>query len=118
LKADGYFPLENYGMTVINPLHLSDKKYIFMYIHLFLLYNEVFMVTKVFRSGNSLAVRIPAKLHIGKAGDEVEIALSEGQLIVSPQRRSLKGLMNRFAAFDPDFMKHSRDQGEEPERSW
>jgi antitoxin VapB len=74
------------------------------------------MLTKLFRSGNSLAVRIPAKLHIGKPGDNVEIDLCDGQLIMSPQRRSLKGLMDRFAAFDTDFMKHSRDSGEEPER--
>lgn len=87
-----------------------------MYIHI--IDDEVSMFTKVFRSGNSLAVRIPAKMRIGKAGDEVEIALCDGQLIVSPQRRSLKGLMNRFAAFDSGFMKHSRDSGAEPERSW
>jgi antitoxin VapB len=86
-----------------------------MYIHIL---QEVSMVTKVFRSGNSLAVRIPAKMRIGKAGDAVEIALCDGQLIVSPQRRSLKGLMNRFAAFDQDFMKQPRDEGAEPERTW
>jgi antitoxin VapB len=76
------------------------------------------MVTKMFRSGNSLAVRIPAKMHIGKAGDEVEIDLRNERIVIRPRRRSLKGLMERFAAFDPDFMKQGRERGQEPERKW
>jgi antitoxin VapB len=76
------------------------------------------MITKMFRSGNSLAIRIPAKMKIGKAGDEVEIDLRNERIIIRPRRRSIKDLMDRFAAFDRDFMKKGRERGTEPERNW
>jgi antitoxin VapB len=74
------------------------------------------MVTKVFRSGNSLAVRIPIKMRFAEPGDEVTIEKRGNRVTITPYRRSLKGLMDRFAAFDPDFMKQGRDRGRDPER--
>jgi antitoxin VapB len=76
------------------------------------------VITKLFRSGNSLAVRIPAKMKIGRAGTEVEIDQRGGGLTIRPRRRSLADLMDRFAEFDPGFMKKGRERGVEPTRKW
>jgi antitoxin VapB len=76
------------------------------------------VITKLFRSGNSLAVRIPAKMKIGRAGTEVEIDLRGGRLTIRPRRRSLANLMDRFAEFDSGFMKEGRERGAEPARKW
>ena len=79
---------------------------------------EGFVITKLFRSGNSLAVRIPARMKIGKAGTEVEIDQRGGRLTIRPRRRSLANLMDRFAEFDSGFMKKGRERGTEPARKW
>lgn len=76
------------------------------------------MVTRVFRSGNSLAVRIPTKMRFAEPGDEVTIEKRGERVTITPRRRSLKGLMDRFAAFDADFMKQGRERGREPDRNW
>jgi len=76
------------------------------------------MVTKLFRSGNSLAVRIPAAMKIGKAGTEVEIDQHGQSLTIRLRRRALTNLMERFAAFDSEYMKKGREQGQEPARKW
>jgi antitoxin VapB len=79
---------------------------------------ECFMITKLFRSGNSLAVRIPARMKIGKAGTEVEIDQRGERVTIRPHRRTLANLMDRFAEFDPGFMKKGRERGSEPARIW
>jgi antitoxin VapB len=79
---------------------------------------ECFMITKLFRSGNSLAVRIPARMKIGKAGTEVEIDQRGERVTIRPRHRALTGLMERFAAFDSGFMKKGRERGTEPDRKW
>ena len=75
-------------------------------------------VTKIFRSGNSLAVRIPAGMNFGRAGTPVEIVQRADVLEIRPRRRSLKGIMDKFSAFDPDFMAGGREKGHDPERKW
>jgi antitoxin VapB len=45
------------------------------------------MRTRVFKSGHSLAVRIPAKLAIFKAGADVEIERVGNTLVVRPIAR-------------------------------
>ncbi|OGJ89695.1 MAG: hypothetical protein A2487_01170 [Candidatus Raymondbacteria bacterium RifOxyC12_full_50_8] len=76
------------------------------------------MVTKLFKSGNSLAVRIPASLCPGREGTAVEIIRQRGGLRIRPAVRSLKGILQKFAAFDPGFMKEGREKGMGPKRSW
>jgi antitoxin VapB len=93
----------------------GGRKNVYIYVYTF---KEASMITKVFRSGNSLAVRLPAKMHIAKAGEEVSIEKRGNRVMITPHRRSLKGLMDRFAAFDPDFMEQGRERGQEPERRW
>ena len=78
------------------------------------------MLTRVFKSGNSLAVRIPKELDFGEASQDVEIERQGDALVIRPvQKRSLAGLMDKFAAFPSDFMVEGREFHEEKERlSW
>lgn len=67
-------------------------------------------ITKIFRNGNSQAVRIPAPLAFDST-DEVEIERIGDELRIRPVRRSLAGVTALFAAFPPDFMSGiERDQ--------
>jgi antitoxin VapB len=75
------------------------------------------MLTRIFKSGNSLAVRIPKELGFDEAGREVEIERQGDAIVIRPvQKRSLAGLMDKFAAFPPDFMNEGRGFHEEKER--
>jgi antitoxin VapB len=77
------------------------------------------MRTRVFKSGNSLAVRIPKELNFGEAMQDVEIEREGEVLVIRPlQRRKLAGLGAKFAAFTPDFMAGGREFHEQKEREW
>lgn len=77
------------------------------------------MQTRLFKSGNSLAVRIPKELNFGAATQDVEIERQGEVLIIRPlQRRKLAGLGAKFAAFSPDFMAEGRELHEQTERDW
>jgi antitoxin VapB len=52
--------------------------------------------TKVFRSGNSLAVRLPRDLAFPE-GAEVEVVRQGESLIVRPVRLDMKALVSRLA---------------------
>ena len=75
------------------------------------------MLTRIFKSGNSLAVRIPKELGFDEAGREVEIERQGDAIAIRPvQKRSMAGLMDKFAAFPSDFMNEGRGSHEEKER--
>ena len=75
------------------------------------------MLTRIFKSGNSQAVRIPKDLNFDSDIQEVEIERKSDTLMIRPQRkRSLAGLMDRFAAFPADFMIEGREFHPERER--
>ncbi len=77
------------------------------------------MLTRVFKSGNSLAVRIPKELAIVDVGQDVEIELVGNALIVRPVgQRSLAGIGQIFAMFSEDFMAEGREFHEEKNRDW
>jgi len=64
--------------------------------------------TKVFRNGNSQAVRIPAELSYERTDMVLCIERVGDELRIRPARQSLAGLMERFARFAPDFMANGR----------
>ncbi|AME28666.1 type II toxin-antitoxin system VapB family antitoxin [Burkholderia sp. PAMC 26561] len=72
--------------------------------------------TKVFRNGNSQAVRIPAELAYENIDVEVEIERVGDELRIRPARRSLAGVLDRFAKFGTDFMAEGRGSQEQAER--
>jgi antitoxin VapB len=77
------------------------------------------MLTRVFKSGNSLAVRIPKELGFSEPNEDVEIERQGNALIIRPvEKRSLAGLMDKFAAFPRDFMAEGLEFHEENERDW
>lgn len=77
------------------------------------------MLTRVFKSGNSLAVRIPKELASALASPDVEIEKIGDTLVLRPVvRRKLTGLAEAFAMFTPDFMPEGREFHEQKERDW
>lgn len=69
---------------------------------------------KIFRSGNSQAVRIPKEFQL--EGTEVEIQRRGGTLILRPKRKSWKPLLDSLEKFSDDFMESGRDQHDHQER--
>jgi antitoxin VapB len=63
---------------------------------------------KVFRSGNSQAVRIPKEFQL--EGDEVEISKRGTPLVLRPKRTSWATLIGSLQKFTDDFMEGGRRQ--------
>ena len=63
---------------------------------------------KVFRSGNSQAVRIPKEFQLEDA--EVEIRKQGEALILSPRKKSWATLIESLNKFTDDFMANGRNQ--------
>ena len=73
-------------------------------------------MTRVFKNGNSQAVRIPADLAYERTDIEVEIERVGDELRIRPARPSLAGVLERFARFSPDFLAEGRGDQEQAER--
>jgi antitoxin VapB len=69
---------------------------------------------KIFRSGNSRAVRIPKEFQL--EGNEVEIVKSGSSLVLRPCKRSWTPLFESLSKFTDDFMKDGRKQPGTPKR--
>lgn len=77
------------------------------------------MLTRVFKSGNSLAVRIPSELAFIEAATDVEIERVGNTLVLRPiSNKTLADLPRILSAFSPDFMAQGRDFHEQKERDW
>jgi antitoxin VapB len=63
---------------------------------------------KIFRSGNSQAVRIPKEFRM--EGEEVEIQKRGATLLLRPKKTSWTPLIQSLPRFTDDFMKHGRKQ--------
>ncbi|MCC4114883.1 type II toxin-antitoxin system VapB family antitoxin [Aromatoleum toluclasticum] len=72
--------------------------------------------TRAFKNGNSQAVRIPSDLAFERTDIELEIERVGDELRIRPARRSLAGVMAKFARFSPDFMAEGRGDQEQTER--
>lgn len=77
------------------------------------------MLTRVFKSGNSLAVRIPKELAIVAASQEVEIERVGNTLVLRPvEKETLGDLMEILASFPKSFMAERREFHEQKDRDW
>lgn len=75
--------------------------------------------SRVFRSGNSQAVRIPRELAYDDVGQEVEVERKGDTLLIRPvYRKKLTGIAEVFAMFSPEFMADGREFHEQDERDW
>jgi antitoxin VapB len=63
---------------------------------------------KIFKSGNSQAVRIPKEFQL--EGGEVEIQKEGDNLVLRPKRKSWARLIASLDKFTDDFMDEGRNQ--------
>jgi len=73
-------------------------------------------LTKIFKNGNSQAVRIPAELAYERSDMDVEIERIGDRIVIRPARRRLDRVMVKFAQFSPDFMTEGRGENQEAQR--
>ena len=77
------------------------------------------MLTRIFKSGNSLAVRIPKELAFLDPAAEVEIERVGNTLVLRPvERETLADVPAIFASFPKSFMAEGREFHEQKERDW
>ena len=72
--------------------------------------------TKLFRNGNSQAVRIPAELAYSSWDIELVIERHGDELRIHPARRRMGDVLGKLARFSPDFMSEGRGLNTEGER--
>lgn len=63
---------------------------------------------RIFKSGNSQAVRIPKEFQL--EGGEVEIQKKGDHLVLRPKRKSWARLIASLEKFTEDFMDEGREQ--------
>jgi len=74
------------------------------------------LTTRAFRNGNSQAVRIPADIAFERTDIDLEIEREGDEIRIRPARRSLSGVLSKFARFSPEFMAEGRSSQEQSER--
>jgi antitoxin VapB len=72
--------------------------------------------TKLFKNGNSQAVRIPAELAYSTWDVELVIERQGDELRIRPAQRRMGDVLGKFAKFSPDFMAQGRGENVEGER--
>lgn len=72
--------------------------------------------TKLFKNGNSQAVRIPAELAYSNWDTDLVIERQGDELRIRPARRRMGDVLGKFAQFSPDFMAEGRGLSLEEER--
>lgn len=72
--------------------------------------------TRLFKNGNSQAVRIPAELAYERTDITLEIERVGDELRIRPAKKSLKGILKKFARFPADFMAEGRGEQNQSER--
>lgn len=72
--------------------------------------------TKVFRNGNSQAIRIPSELAYERIDIELEIERVGDEIRIRPARRPLGSVLKKFAKFGPGFMAEGRGDQEQADR--
>jgi antitoxin VapB len=72
--------------------------------------------TKLFKNGNSQAVRIPAELAYSAWDIELVIEREGDELRIRPAQRRMGDVLATLARFSPDFMAQGRAQGTEDDR--
>ena len=72
--------------------------------------------TRLFKNGNSQAVRIPADLAFPSSDMELVIERVGEELRIRPARRRIGDVAQALASFSPDFMQAGRGAQEQSER--
>ena len=72
--------------------------------------------TKLFKNGNSQAVRIPSELAYSSWDIDLVIERHGDELRVRPAQRRIGDVMGKLARFSADFMAEGRGQNVDDER--
>lgn len=72
--------------------------------------------TKLFKNGNSQAVRIPAELAYSSWDIELVIERQGDELRIRPARRRMGDVLSKLAQLSPDFMSEGRGLSVESDR--
>lgn len=73
-------------------------------------------ITRLFKNGNSQAVRIPAELAYRNPDMDLIIEREGDELRIRPARRRMGDVLGSFARFSPNFMAEGRGENQETER--
>lgn len=73
--------------------------------------------TKIFKTGHSLAVRIPKEFHVSDK-EEVEISEKNGDIIIRAKPKNLSQAFELFCKFPEDFFSEGREDSLPQERSF
>ena len=79
---------------------------------------QISLPTRLFRNGNSQAVRIPKALAFESVDVEVEIERKGDELIIRPAKQKLTGLGAAFRKLRRHFQDFRRDQPLPDRRDW
>ena len=72
--------------------------------------------TRLFKNGNSQAVRIPAELAFPTSDMELEIERVGEELRIRPAQRRMGNVMKVLSSFSPNFMSEDRGNQEQTDR--
>ena len=72
--------------------------------------------TRLFKNGNSQAVRIPAELAFPTSDMELVIERVGDELRIRPAQRRMGNVMKALSSFSPGFMSDGRGLQEQAER--
>ena len=74
------------------------------------------VTTKIFKNGNSQAVRIPAELAYSTWDIDLVIERVGDELRIRPAQRRMGDVLGKLAKFSPNFMVEGRGTNIEAER--
>jgi antitoxin VapB len=72
--------------------------------------------TRLFKNGNSQAVRIPAELAFPTSDMELVIERVGEELRIRPAQRRMGNVMQVLSSFSPNFMSEDRGNQEQTDR--
>jgi len=72
--------------------------------------------TKLFKNGNSQAVRIPAELAYSSWDIDLIIERRGDELRIRPAQRRMGDVLGKLAQFSPDFMSEGRGHNVDSDR--
>jgi antitoxin VapB len=83
---------------------------------MYILKDKIMANTKLFKNGNSQAVRIPAELAYAAWDIDLVVERDGDELRIRPARKRLGNVLEKFAKFSPDFMAQGRGDNIDKER--
>jgi antitoxin VapB len=97
---------------------LFDLDCLIVYTEVYIIFRGdlILKTAKVFKSGNSQAVRLPKEFQLKEK--ELSIVLKDGALILRPIRKTWKEYFESGKRFNKDFPEHIEDPVPEERSEW